>query len=259
VRIAIAGGTGVVGRYVVAAAEAAGHEPVVLSRSGGVDLVRGTGLAEALEGAEVIVDAANSSSISRARATAFSTQATRHLQDVGASCDVAHLVSLSIVGIDRIPGNGYYQAKVAQEEEARKGPIPVTVVRATQFHEFPAQILGRVRKGPIALMPIMRTQPIAARTVAQFLLEAALRRPDAGARSSPVVEIAGPEPEDLVTMARMLVRRRRLRVAVFGLWVPGSAGRAMRDGSQLPRSDARLLGPTFAEWLTSDDAGALAF
>ena len=161
-RIAVAGGTGMVGKYVVEAITGAGHDAVVLSRSRGVDLRTDSGLAHALDGVEVIVDAANPDSISGAKATAFFTDVTARLQSVGFAHGVARLVTLSIVGIDRVPDYGYYRAKLAQEAVATAGPVPVTIVRATQFHEFPAQILGRARFGPLAAMPVMRVQPVAA-------------------------------------------------------------------------------------------------
>ena len=248
-RIAVAGGTGMVGKYVVAAVTGAGHDAVVLSRSRGVDLRTDAGLTHALEGGEVIVDAANPDSIARGKATAFFTDVTTRLQSVGSDQGVSRLVTLSIVGIDRVPGYGYYRAKLAQEAAARAGPLPVTIVRATQFHEFPSQILGRVRFGPLAFMPVMRVQPVAARSVGQCLMEAAVEPPE-----DQMIEVAGPRPEDLVTMARQLVRTRDRRIAVLPIVVPGRGGRAMRGGQLLATRPTTLVGPTFADWLISDDA-----
>lgn len=258
-RIAVAGGTGVVGRYVVEAAQAAGHDAVVMSRSHGVDVRSGAGLDSALKDVDVIVDAANVNTMNASKATAFFTESTRRLQEVGAAQGVPHLVTLSIVGIDRISGNGYYRAKVAQEEAAKKGPIPVTILRATQFHEFAAQILSRMRMGPVALMPVMRTQPVAARSVGEALVEAAVQPPPARFASDEPLQVAGPQPEDLVGMARALVKRNRRHAMVLPMWVPGSMGRAMRDGSQLPRSDFRSVGPRFSEWLETEDARRIEF
>lgn len=248
-RIAVAGGSGIVGRYVVEAAKTAGHEPVILSRSSGVDLRSDAGLAAALDGVEVIIDTTNPGTTSPAKATAFFTDVTRRLHAAGAATGVARLVTLSIAGVERIPGYGYYQAKLAQEEAAFAGPLPATAVRATQFHEFAAQVLTRTRLGPLAIMPIMRIQPIAARAAGQVLLDTAATPP-----SARIFEIAGPEPADLVALARCVLRKRRRHVVVVPLAVPGAAGKAMRSGGQLPSDDAQIIGPSFSDWLNTADA-----
>jgi uncharacterized protein YbjT (DUF2867 family) len=233
-RIAVAGGTGLVGSYVVEAARAAGHDPVVLARATGVDLRSDAGVAGAVEGVEVIVDVTNPASTRRAAATTFFTEATRRLHTVGAAQGVSRLVTLSIIGIDRVPDYGYYQAKLAHEQAAAAGPLAVTIVRATQFHEFAAQLLGRTRLGPFAVVPVMRIQPIAARTVAALLVETAVSPP-----TQQVAEVAGPEALDLFAVARAVVRRRHRRIHVVGVPLPGAAGRAMRRGALLPEPGVR--------------------
>ena len=253
-RIAVAGGSGIVGRYAVAAVEAAGHEPVILSRSSGIDLRGDVGLAAALDGVEVIIDTTNSGTTNGAKATAFFTDVTRRLQAAGAAAGVARLVTLSIAGIDRVPGYGYYQAKLAQEEAAFAGPLPATAVRATQFHEFPAQMLSRTRLGPLAMMPIMRVQPIAARAVGQVLLDTAVAPP-----SAKIFEIAGPEPADLAALARRVLHQRGRHALVVPVALPGAAGKAMRSGGLLPSKNARITGPTFTQWLDTADAQRPAF
>jgi uncharacterized protein YbjT (DUF2867 family) len=247
-RIAVAGGTGAVGKYVVLAAQQAGYEVVAISRRTGVDARTGEGLSDALKDVEVIVDSTDGGTMSRSRATAFFTEVSEHLQSVGAAQGVSRLVTLSIVGVGKVPGFGYYQAKLAQEAAVLAGPLPATIVRATQFHEFPAQILQRVSLGPMALVPIMRIQPVAARSVGEILVEIA-----AGPRQGTTVEIAGPEEENLVSLARGIVRQRRMRTVVVPLRVPGDAGKAMRTGGQLPMAGARIVGPSFEEWLGGDD------
>jgi uncharacterized protein YbjT (DUF2867 family) len=248
-RIAVAGGTGVVGRYVVEAVTGAGHEAIVMSRARGVDLRTDVGLAEVLAGVEVIIDATNAPSLRKARAAAFFTDVTARLQAVGSAEGVTRLVTLSIVGIDRVAGFGYYEAKLAQESAAMAGPLPVTIVRATQFHEFPAQILGQLHIGPLAAVPVMRVQSVAARSVGRCLMEAAVEPP-----SAQTIEVAGPQPEDMVALARQIVKRRGRHVRVLPIAVPGAAGRVMRGGALLATSVTRLVGPSFAEWLKSDDA-----
>ncbi len=251
-RLAVAGGTGVVGKFVVEAAEAAGHDVVSLSRRTGVDVRRGAGLAEALRGFDVIVDATNAGTTNRDKATAFFTEVARNLQVVGAGEGVSHVVVLSIVGLERVPGYGYYEAKLAHEKAALAGPLPTTIVRATQFHEFPAQILGWTRHGPFAVVPRSRIKPVAARAVGQVLLDVAVAAvPEDGCR--PRVEVAGPEEAELVSLAREVVRYRGERLHVIPFSVPGKAGKAMRSGGQLPTSDVRIVGPSFAEWIEGAD------
>jgi len=251
-RIAVAGGTGTVGRYVVQAAEQSGHHVVVLSRRAGVDVRKGDGLDAALEGIEVVVDATHAGTTNRAKATAFFCEVSRRLQTVATAQGVTRLVTLSIVGVDRVPGFGYYQAKLAQEAAVLEGPLPVTIVQATQFHEFPAQILGRTRMGPVAVVPRMRVQSGAARTVGEVLLEVAT-----GSPRQEMVEVAGPEPADLVDLARSVVARRDQRVAVIPVRVPGRSGKAMRSGALLPTPGVRLAGPGFADWLAGEDLAAV--
>ena len=248
-RIAVAGGTGIVGRAVVDALDRSGHASVVLARSTGVDLRHDALVAEGLSDVDVIIDVTNAPSTRRARATGFFTEVTGRLQRIGANEGVARLVTLSIVGIDRGSPSGYYRAKLAQEAEARRGPVPVTIVRATQFHEFAAQVLARTRWGPVAVVPRMLVQPVAARALAEVLVATAT-----GAPSEEMFEVAGPESASLVDLARLLVGHRGRRVRVVGVGMPGASGRAMRAGGLLPSPGARIVGPRFEAWLESEDA-----
>jgi uncharacterized protein YbjT (DUF2867 family) len=246
-RVAVAGGAGVVGRYAVAAARQAGHDVVSISRRSGVDVRSGDGSKEALTGVDVVIDTTNAATTNRAKATAFFTEVAGQLQSVGSAQGVVRLVALSIVGLERVPGFGYYEAKLAHEAALVAGPLPVSIVRVTQFHEFPAQVLSRGGIGPLALVPIMRIQPVAARAVGAALVGIAAEP------AATTVEIAGPEEKDLVSLARAIVRRRRARLFVAPLPIPGAAGRAMRTGGQLPSPGARIVGPTFEEWLDGGD------
>lgn len=194
-RIAVAGGTGVVGRHVVAAAEARGDEVVVLSRSTGTDLLDGTGLAEALAGVAAVVDVANVNSMARKASVAFFETVTQHLLAAEAAAGVRHHVALSIVGVDRIPF-GYYQGKLAQEKAVAAGAVPWSVLRATQFHEFPGQLLDRV-PGPVVPTPRMRSATIAAAEVGAHLVELA-----AGEPVGMAPELAGPEEHEMVDLVR---------------------------------------------------------
>lgn len=141
-KIAVAGGTGLAGRLVVEALRARGHAPVVLSRGQGVDLLSGAGLDAALAGAEAVVDVSNVTTTRGSVSVDFFDRAGRHLVGAAARAGVRHLVTLSIVGVDRVR-NPYYAGKLRQEEIVRGGAVPWTVLRATQFHEFAGQLLGR--------------------------------------------------------------------------------------------------------------------
>jgi len=244
-RIGVAGGTGLVGRHVVEQAAAAGHEAVVLSRSSGVDLVTGTGLLDALQGVGAIVDATNPETRDGASAAAFFTAVADNLQRAAARAGAAHVVTLSIVGVDRFR-DGYYAAKREHERAALAGTVPASILRATQFHEFPAQILVRNRREGVAHIPDRRVRTVAARTVAQALVGLA----EAGPRDG-VGELAGPEEADLPALARAFAARRGLRVEVIAEEVAG-----MR-AALLPGPGARIAGPRFEDWLASADALAL--
>lgn len=242
-RVAVAGGTGLVGRYVVEELAAAGQEPVVLSRSRGVDLLSGgAGLDAALEGVDTVVDVSNVTTTGAAKAVAYFDTAGRNLLDAGERAGVRHHVALSIVGIDRV-GLGYYKGKLRQEELVKDGPLPWTVLRATQFHEFAGQILDRLPK-PLAVVPRMRTQPIAAREVARHLVELTLT-PAQGMAP----DLAGPRVEQLVDMVRRLMRARHERRLVLPVKMPGATGAAMTGDGQLPIGPGPRGSQTFDEWL----------
>lgn len=247
-RVAVVGGTGTVGMYVVRALAGAGHEPVVVARSRGVDVVSGTGLDAALAGAGAVVDVGNTTTNRRKPALRYFEQATRTVTAAADRAGVRHLVVLSIVGVDRVPGSGYYAAKVRQEEMALAGPVAATVLRTTQFHEFAGQVLARTRLGPVALVPQLRLQPVAAATVGAALAGLAAAPP-----AGRVPDLAGPEPADLLSLTRRLVAHRGDKVRLLPLRLPGAAGTAMRTGALLPGPGARLAGPTFQEWLQAQE------
>jgi uncharacterized protein YbjT (DUF2867 family) len=246
--VAVIGGTGIAGGYAVEALRADGCSVHVLSRSTGVDVCTGVGLEPALAGVDVVVDATNSTSLRRAAATRFFEQSAGQLQRVAKAQGVRHIVLLSIVGLERVHGYGYYDAKLAQERAAMAGDVPVTVLRATQFHEFPAQILARLHLGRFAVVPHMRSRPVAARTVGVHLARLVAERP------GDIVELAGPEVHDVVDMARRIVNARDERQRVLAVAPPGKAFRDIRGGALLAGATTILDGPTFDEWLRSPDA-----
>ena len=247
-RIAIAGGTGVVGSFAADAAENAGHDVVVLARASGVNVQTGEGLGAALDGVDVVVDALNLATYKRGVAERFFVTTSRNLQEAGSRAGVRHIVSLSIVGIDRVPTYGYYVAKLAQGAAVLQGPLPVTILRATQFHEFPAQVMRATKRGPIAIVPRIRSQPVAARTVGEHLVRLATQQPGG------THELAGPDVHDIADLAKRIVRHRNLSLKVLAVPVPGKTGRQMRAGALLATEGTTIDGPTFEEWLASGDA-----
>src|SRR5581483_3057716 len=167
------GATGRVGRHVVDVLSERGHDVVAISRSNGVDVITGDGLPQALEGAEVIIDTSTGPSPEQAAATEFFTTATRNLQEAGVKASARRLVVVSIIGTDKAAG-GYGAAKLAHERAALAGPIPARILRAAQFHEFVEVLMGWGRQGDVVYLPKMRTQIVAARTVAEALADLAL-------------------------------------------------------------------------------------
>jgi uncharacterized protein YbjT (DUF2867 family) len=242
-RIAVAGASGRAGRHVVDVLEERGHEVVAMSRSTGVDVVTGAGLAEALEGVEAIVDVATGPSPEQAAATAFFAASARNLQQEGQRAGVGRIVVASIVGTDRFAG-GYGAAKLAHERALLDGPIPAVVLRATQFHELVGQLMDWGRRGDVVQVPKMRTQPVAARTVAEALVELATS-PELGPQLS---ELAGPREESLVELATLLAARRGDPARVEAV-SSGPDAELNEGGALLPGPAATLAGPTFADWL----------
>ncbi len=249
-KIAIVGGTGLVGRHLVEVLRAAGTEAVPISRSGGVDVTTGVGLDEALSGVHRIIDVTNSPTTEEGAATAFFTSAAQQLQQAGRRAGVQRLVVLSIVGIDRL-SSGYWAAKREHERAAQSGAVAAVVLRSTQFHEFAGQVLDWGRHETVSRVQEMRVQPVAVVAAARVLADLALT-PDL---PPPVSEVAGPQVEELVDMAVRLAARRADPVHVEGFRDDSPDGEAVATGALLPGPHAVLTGPTFQQWL---DAGEQA-
>jgi uncharacterized protein YbjT (DUF2867 family) len=251
-KIAVAGATGRVGRHLVGMLEADGHDVVPMSRSSGVDVVTGDRLEDALAGVACIIDVATQSSPEQEAATAFFTAAARNLQEVGERAGVEQIVVVSIIGIDRFTA-GFLAAKVAHERAMLAGPIPVRILRAAQFHEFVPELVEWGRQGEVSYVPSMRTQLVAARTVAEALADLANRSgPARGSSGPPFPEIAGPRAEDLVDVAKLLAARRGDPVRIEEASNPADPDSHLYEtGALLPGPNAILAGPTFEEWLDS--------
>jgi uncharacterized protein YbjT (DUF2867 family) len=188
VKIVVLGGSGLIGKKLVALLRGGGHEAVAASPSSGVNALTGEGLAGALAGAAAVVDVSNSPSWSDAAVLEFFETSTRNLLAAEAAAGVGHHVALSVVGADRLPDSGYMRAKVAQEKLIEAGGVPYTIVRATQFFEFLGGIAGSGGDGDTLRLPTQPMQPLAADDVAAALADVA-----AGAPSNATVELAGPE------------------------------------------------------------------
>jgi uncharacterized protein YbjT (DUF2867 family) len=248
-KIAVAGATGRVGRYVVEVLEERGHDVVRMSRSTGVDVVTGEGLREALAGVDSIVDAASWPRNEQEPATKFFITSSRNLQEEGERAGVQRIVMVSIIGADRV-SHGYIASKIPHEQAMQSGPIPVSILRAAQFHEFVPLFLEWGRQGDVIYVPEMRTQLIAARTVAEALAD--LVDGSAPAPGTTIPEIAGPREENLADVARLLVARRGESVRVEVVSDPDDPEQALyASGALLPGPDAVLAGPTFEQWLDS--------
>ncbi|GAB3612987.1 SDR family oxidoreductase [Humibacter ginsengisoli] len=247
-RIAVAGGTGVVGSQVLSALKARGHDAVTLSRGTGVDLTSSEGLEAALQGVDAVVDVSSTTAQSSKASVKFFGTETRNLLAAEKRAGVRHHVVLSIVGAAKAD-SGYYAGKAAQERIVMALPGGWTILRATQFHEFAQQMTTRAAFGPLQLAPVARCQPIAAAEVGEALAEIAVGEPRGLDR-----DLAGPREEQMTRMIRAYLAATGTRRFVVNLTMPGAMGKGMRDGSILPGPDARLGTQTFDEWLAAQSS-----
>jgi len=247
-RIAVAGATGRVGRHTVDVLHEGGHDVVAISRSNGVDVITGDGLAAALKGVETVIDVTTGPSPEQGPATEFFTTAIRNLEEAGVQAGVQKLVVVSIIGVDKSTA-GYGAAKLAHERAALAGPIPARILRAAQFHELVKMLMGWGRQGDVVYLPKMRTQIVAARTVGEELAAVALSDEPEGARPA---EIAGPREEYLPDLGALLAAKRGDPVKIEAVSRPEDPDDVLgENGGLLPGPHAKLAGPTFAEWLNA--------
>ncbi|MGW2955227.1 SDR family oxidoreductase [Streptomyces eurythermus] len=242
-KIVVVGGTGLIGSQVVALLRDRGHEAVAASPSTGVDTLTGEGLAQALTGADVVVDVPNSPSFDPGPALDFFTRSERNLAEAEKEAGVRHHVVLSIVGVDQVPDYGYYRAKVAQEEAVRNSGVPYSIVRATQFFEFIAPVMDMTTEGTEVRLPSLRLRPMASADVAAAVADAALGEPSYGVR-----DIAGPEVERLDRLGEItLAARPDGRSVVTDESASPFAG--MPDGVLIGDDTARLASTRYEDWL----------
>jgi uncharacterized protein YbjT (DUF2867 family)/nitrite reductase/ring-hydroxylating ferredoxin subunit len=244
-KIVVIGGTGLIGSGLVTKLKALGHGAVAAAPNTGVNTLTGEGLAEVLEGAQVVVDVSNSPSFEDASVMSFFQTSSRNLLSYEAAAGVGHHVALSVVGSERLPDSGYLRAKVAQEKLIKEGPIPYTIVRATQFFEFTKRIADEATVANSVLVPPVLFQPMAADDVAGALCKVATSSP-----LNSTIEIAGPEAfrfDELI--------RQRLNALNDPREVVADAharyfGAELSERSIVPDDTAELGETRFKDWLS---------
>jgi uncharacterized protein YbjT (DUF2867 family) len=251
VKIVVIGGTGLIGSKTVAILRQGGHEVVAASPNTGVNSITGEGLKEAMAGAQVVIDLANSPSFEDRAVLEFFETSGRNLLPAEAASGVRHHVALSIVGTDRTPENGYFRAKVAQEKLIETSGIPYTIIRATQFLEFLGAIAASAADGNTVRLSPGLFQPIAADDVAAIVADVALAAPRSG-----IVDIAGPKRAPLNDIiARYLKAVGDPREVVSDPEARYWGGR-VEERSLVPLGEARLGRIGLDEWLRRSQAAA---
>ena len=245
-KIVVIGGTGLIGSKLVEKLRKDGHEPLAAALETGVNLLTGEGLADALDGAQVVVDVANAPAWDDAAVLDFFQTSSRNLLAAETAAGVGHHVTLSVVGADRLAAeSGYMRAKIAQEELVKAGPIPYTIVRATQFFEFIGRIAESGADGDTIRLSPALVQPEAADDVASTLADVAV-----GSPLNDTVELAGPEAFRLDELARRVLEasddRRQVTADVHALYF----GAELDDRSLTPGDDARIAPTRFEDWLS---------
>jgi hypothetical protein len=217
-----------------------------MSRATGVDIITGEGLAAALTGVDVIIDVASWHASDQQAAAEFFRTATRNLHEAGRKAGVGQIVAVSIVGADKATA-GFVAAQQVHEQATLSGPLPARILRAAQFHEFVGQLLDW-QQGDVAYIPSLPTQLVAARTVAEALVDLATDGSVRPVPGTPIPEIAGPRKEIMAEAAELLGARRNIKVVgLDNSTVPDAELAA--SGAFLPSPHAKLAGPTFLEWL----------
>ena len=250
-KIVVIGGHGLIGSKLVNKLGEHGHDAVAADLNTGVNTLTGEGLAEALDGAEVVVDVSNSPSFESEAVMEFFRTSTGNLLTAETAAGVAHHVALSVVGTERLTESGYFRAKLAQEELIAGSSIPYSLVRATQFYEFMKRIADDATDGDTVRLPPALIQPMAADDVAS-----GVGRVAAGAPLSGMVEIAGPEPFRLDELIRGVLKGRNDPREVVTDPQARYFGINPSERALLPGPDARLAETRFSDWLQKQLATA---
>jgi uncharacterized protein YbjT (DUF2867 family) len=247
-KIVVIGGSGLIGKKLVNKLRQHGHEVAAASPASGVNTITGEGLTEALRGAQVVVDVANSPSFEDKPVLEFFETSSRNLLAAEATANVGHHVALSVVGADRLPENGYLRAKMAQEKLIKASGIPYTIVRSTQFFEFLGGIVDQSETDgqTVRLSPAL-VQPIASEDVAAAVADATLGVPVNG-----TVEVAGPERVPLAELAQRFLSVRQDPRKVTPDVHSRYFGTELNDQSLIPGDNARIGPTSFEAWLQSN-------
>src|SRR5690349_3903173 len=245
-KVVVIGGSGLIGTKLVNNLRQNGHQAVAASPASGVNTITGEGLAEALAGAQVVVDVANSPSFEDKAVLDFFETAGRNLLAAEAAAGVKHHVALSVVGTDRLAESGYFRGKIAQEKLIRAGSIPYTIVHSTQFFEFLKGLADWSMVGNEVHLPPVLFQPMAAEDVASGVAEVAVSPPANG-----IVEIGGPEQFRLDELVRR--RLESLKDPRNVITDPNArySGAKISEKTLVPGSNARLGETRFETWLQS--------
>jgi uncharacterized protein YbjT (DUF2867 family) len=245
-KVVVIGGSGLIGSKLVIKLRELGHEAVAASPNSGVNTLTGEGLAEALQGASVVVDVSNSPSFDDAAVLEFFETSTRNLLAAEAVAGVGHHVALSVVGTDRLPESGYFRAKMAQEKLIENSSIPYSIVRATQFFEFITSIAQAGTEGDAVRLAPVLIQPMAAEDVA-----AAVGRVSVGSPVKGIVEVAGPEQFRLDELIRRALSARHDPRQVITDPQARYFGAELGERTLLPDGDALLAETRFEDWLST--------
>lgn len=252
-RIAVVGATGRIGRFTVAALRDYGHEVVEISRANGIDVIEGDGLGAALAGTQAVVDVTSNPAREEAEIVHFFTTAARNVLAAASAAGVEHYVLLSIVNVDSGHGGAHYVGKIAQERVVEAGGIPWSIVRATQFHDFGELVASWTLDDGTARVAPLLCRPIAPKDVGDVLAEVATGAPVGR------MDLAGPQNQDLVDMARRTLAVRGEHVRLVPTW-DGPIDVSMAGNVALPPPGARVAPTTFDAWLTElteqSEAGA---
>jgi uncharacterized protein YbjT (DUF2867 family) len=243
-KIVVFGGTGLIGSKVVGKLKQKRHEVIAAAPNTGVNTITGEGLADALAGAEVVIDVTNSPSFDDQAAMVFFETSSRNLLAAEAVAGVKHHLALSVVGTERLQASGYFRAKMAQEKLIRASGIPYTILHSTQFFEFINGIVQAGSDGDVIRLSPAFVQPIAADDVATALADLALGSPVNG-----TVEVAGPELYRLDALARDVLAANEDRRPVIADVHARYFGAELNDESLTPGAHPRFASTRFEQWL----------
>ena len=243
-KVVVIGGTGLIGSRLVTRLREDGHETIAASPETGVNAFTGEGLVETLQGAGSVVDVTNARSSEPAAILDFFTTSTRNLLAAEAATGVQHHVALSIVGTERHQDSPYYRAKSAQERLIQSGPIPFTIIHATQFFEFLKRIADRATTGNVVKVCSAFVQPIAADDVASEIARVAVGPP-----TNRVIELAGPESFRLDDIVRRRLAATDDPREVIGDLATPYAGAPLQERTLLPSPRAQLAMTRFEDWI----------